>query len=59
MDRDNDKIRRHLELIIDSDRSSAETALRYLLNEFNFGVEELKLLKASSTGMNYYAYLDV
>ena len=51
MDRDNDKIRRHLELIVGDDRMSAETALQYLLDEFNFDVEEL--LKASSMGMNY------
>ena len=50
MDRDNDKIRRHLELIVGDDRMSAETALQYLLDEFNFDVEEL--LKASSMGMN-------
>ena len=51
MDRDNDKIKRHLELIIGDDRMSAEMALRHLLDEFNFSAEEL--LKASSMGMNY------
>jgi hypothetical protein len=50
MDRDDDIIKRHLNLIIGDDRMSAETALLHLLDNFDFDVEEL--LKANSMGTN-------
>jgi hypothetical protein len=45
-----DDIKRQLNLFIGDDRMSAEIALRYLLDEFDFDLEEL--LKASSMGMS-------